>query len=60
MHVNALWRTINLINKAIDATLAAGMLAIAGILFLQVIQRYGFRAALPWPRSDSARVGSAP
>jgi TRAP-type C4-dicarboxylate transport system permease small subunit len=47
--VTALRRLAALSNRAIDATLAAGLLLIAAILFLQVVQRYGFRAALPWP-----------
>lgn len=47
--MTALRRLAAVLNRAIDATLAAGLLLIAAILFLQVIQRYGFRAALPWP-----------
>lgn len=47
--MSALRRLAVLLNRAIDATLAAGILIIAGILFLQVVLRYGFRAALPWP-----------
>lgn len=47
--MTALRRLAAVLNRAIDATLAIGMLLIAAILFLQVIQRYGFRAALPWP-----------
>jgi TRAP-type C4-dicarboxylate transport system permease small subunit len=47
--LTALRRLAGLLNRAIDATLAAGILIIAGILFLQVVLRYGFRAALPWP-----------
>jgi TRAP-type C4-dicarboxylate transport system permease small subunit len=49
MPLTALRRLAAVLNHAIDATLAAGLLLIAAILFLQVIQRYGFRAALPWP-----------
>lgn len=47
--MTALRRLAAVLNRAIDATLATGLLLIAAILFLQVIQRYGFRAALPWP-----------
>jgi TRAP-type C4-dicarboxylate transport system permease small subunit len=47
--LTALRRLAAVLNRAIDATLAAGILIIAGILFLQVVLRYGFRAALPWP-----------
>ena len=47
--MTALRRLAAVLNRAIDATLAAGILIIAGILFLQVVLRYGFRAALPWP-----------
>jgi TRAP-type C4-dicarboxylate transport system permease small subunit len=47
--LTALRRLAAVLNRAIDATLAASILVIAGILFLQVVMRYGFRAALPWP-----------
>lgn len=47
--MTVLRRLAAVLNRAIDATLAAALLLITGILFLQVVERYGFRAALPWP-----------
>lgn len=46
-------RSSRLINRVVDALLVISLGIIVGILILQVILRYVFRAALPWPEELS-------